>query len=835
MSRLTVERISINGFGPARNATVDLTDADGKVIAVTGPNGSGKSTLLETGIVGAMYRKTSRGGLAKSAEVKGSTIETLFRNSVPIITRHSVDATLASPRQEAVLVVGDESPTSGKVKDFSRAAETIFPSEKLLLASSFSMQGGVGNFGELSKDERREALAELLGLSRYQQYHEYAREKRKAIEQEVIRLEARLSDLRAGDIGTIGTHLGDAERQRKVETEKLADIRIELEAAREKQARAKADLEAVEERIQTWQERFARVERLRREHQEAAQALNRSRVAKRQVADLALRLTEVERITGELKELAPEIAKATTERERVLEEGKGKGQLIKRMEQDIARYSEVLGRADEIRAAEERVGDLSGTLSDAEEEAREADRECEANRARVESHRKAQAEVDRLEEKVRDAERGCSHLDQVPFGDRCLESECPFIAEAMGVDMGSLQRDLAAARGRLDPSAEADLSSSLARLKAARDRAHAVSRDLEAARASASDLPLLREAESRSEDLRGQLRKLQDERQGLREDYRFHSDRATKLEERKTGLTKELAQHAPEGEQRLRDAKATAESDAARLDEYEQKAAQLAEQLSEAETSVGEKPDRVDYMARVSDAADKVHAFTGLEREYQERVANLDRAIATYEAELKQAQEAEEKGRDLRRKLEREHQLVARWKLVEKAYGKDGLQALLIDAAGPRITELCNDILDVVLARFRVKLTTTKVSSDGKKILEDLDLRVFDGLRGAERSITDLSGGEGVIVTLALRLAIVLAGGAGSATDFLVLDEMDGALDEQNAQAFVPMLRRAMELGMLRFILFVSHRRECMEAADAVIRLQPQVDGTSTVTMGVAS
>lgn len=62
----------------------------------------------------------------------------------------------------------------------------------------------------------------------------------------------------------------------------------------------------------------------------------------------------------------------------------------------------------------------------------------------------------------------------------------------------------------------------------------------------------------------------------------------------------------------------------------------------------------------------------------------------------------------------------------------------------------------------------------------------------------------------------------------LWLDEAAGALDPDNAMAYVSMLRRAHELGAFRQVIFVSHSQEVWEAADARLFV---ADGRVTTTL----
>jgi exonuclease SbcC len=160
------------------------------------------------------------------------------------------------------------------------------------------------------------------------------------------------------------------------------------------------------------------------------------------------------------------------------------------------------------------------------------------------------------------------------------------------------------------------------------------------------------------------------------------------------------------------------------------------------------------------------------------------------------------------------------WKHLQKAFGRDGVQALEIDAAGPEVSELINELLHSCYGpRFTVALETTAQKKDGKGSKEVFDLRVIDAESGTDGSASDLSGGERVIVAEALSLAIATYNAQRSAIPIhdLFRDEVAGALDYENAPRYVAMLRRALELGGFHRVYFVAHQRELFDLADARI------------------
>ena len=167
--------------------------------------------------------------------------------------------------------------------------------------------------------------------------------------------------------------------------------------------------------------------------------------------------------------------------------------------------------------------------------------------------------------------------------------------------------------------------------------------------------------------------------------------------------------------------------------------------------------------------------------------------------------------------------------LLRDALGPNGIQAFEIDAAGPRVSELANDLLRSCYGdRFAVSVTTLKEKKGGG-LKEDFAIQVVDSERGPDRDISGLSGGEQVIVDEALRTALSLFAAERNAlpVETLWRDETVGGLDGENASRYVQMLHRARKIGGFHRIVYVTHDEKAIEGADGVIRVSAQGEITT--------
>jgi len=162
---------------------------------------------------------------------------------------------------------------------------------------------------------------------------------------------------------------------------------------------------------------------------------------------------------------------------------------------------------------------------------------------------------------------------------------------------------------------------------------------------------------------------------------------------------------------------------------------------------------------------------------------------------------------------------IAKFKLLEKGLGNDGLIALSIDDAGPEISSLCNELLQSDFDnRFTVRLDTQRETLAGDT-RETFAIKVFDSRGGEPTSLDDMSGGEQVWVNECLTRAIALYVSQSNGTQYhtLFTDEADGALDPERKRQFMQMKRAVLVRGGYGREYFISQTPELWEFADHVI------------------
>jgi exonuclease SbcC len=177
-------------------------------------------------------------------------------------------------------------------------------------------------------------------------------------------------------------------------------------------------------------------------------------------------------------------------------------------------------------------------------------------------------------------------------------------------------------------------------------------------------------------------------------------------------------------------------------------------------------------------------------------------------------------------------QSIADLKTLERAFGKDGIPALLIEQALPEIQETANDLLSRLSngrMSFRFETQREYKSNKREDLRETLDMVISDSL--GERDYEMFSGGEAFRVNFAIRLALskVLARRAGARLQTLVIDEGFGSQDAEGRQRLV----EAINLVQDDFakILVITHLEELKDAFPTRIEVEKTSRGSQVRVM----
>jgi exonuclease SbcC len=785
---MRLETLKIHNVGTFRDFAVDLTALPGPLVAVVGPNGAGKSTLLELGLPGALYRETpTRGSLVDLATARDACVEARVVNGAPWTIRHLVDAVSGKSEAAVFDAAGAAVLPDTKVRSFDAWAAKHLPSPEVLYACMFAPQGAAGFLGA-KPAERKAVLLRILGVERYEALAKAASERARAEKATLEQLVARLADekARGGDVAASEAELDRATAAATKASTELVEARSALEAvtialqgrgeeerlAREREARR----EAIRQKIAPAKVSIADLD----------ERVRNNRAVLAQATEIRAAVADAERLRGELQAAKTAASVAESEAKQFASQVRDAARAREKLEARIQRAKEALAARAEVDKAVASLADL---------EAKQRD---------------AVGAVGVAEDVLEDLQgKRAAGADERIAG---LRDGLSTIAQGSTDEAGETARTTLATDDQAVKEA-VELPTALDQAKravaVARQRRQIAEEALDTARAVASRASAIATAETDLAEAQAELAKV--DVKALDAKARERDADRVEAEQKAARLRAELepvaklalrAEPLAGAEGRLAELEPTLQARRAELDALERELAGL---------------PPLGAPAPLSDRAER-ERVTACERAEREAITAASRAAEQLERAKTSSARLAELERD-RAGVEAE---LADWMRLAADLGRDGLQALEIDAAGPELTELTNDLLHTCHGpRWTVRVETQRLSADGKRTLEGCDVVVLDTVGGREAEGSTFSGGERVIIgeALSLALSMLACRRAGLERPTLVRDESGAALDPENARVYVAMLRRAAQLVGADKVLLVSHLPEVQELCDARINL----------------
>jgi DNA repair protein SbcC/Rad50 len=787
--------------------TLDLAKLPG-LVAIQGLNGAGKSSLALEGPLAGLFGPgaptrafaSREGPLARYATSREAFIDDVwqlaqgtFRVRVNVDgQQRTTDAVLLH-----VLDSGHEVPLSdGKTSTFRQAVAERFPSQRSLLASAFSGQSRRGSFGELGQKERMELFVELADLAHLEAKAQTAKRCQQSAESVAARLRAALDVLRRASPAQV-LELQGRLAQLDVDAQHIAESRAtfasSLADAEAERARWQADAlahVAATERVVGLQQALARADA-----DLAALDLDAPvrMCTQSHVQSDARFAAVVTSIDARRKSLTTAYNKATADREA-----------------RIKNNQQLLVDADAIEAAVQTTKRITDNIVELRGRESTARTSCDSARAKL-----AQCDADYAvsltsARELQDVRRRAWLLDTVKFGDACsVAPVCPLVTDA--VEARERIASLEAIAG-----GEPELRESIAFWTNERDEYLRTIKQIETDISKSNDLiTSLQSDVNRQPYLKAAADRIKE----------YQGDQAAALAALSTAMV------ALDVE--LSDAQTTRSNEHATADgimrEQQNDLAQRRVLLNgEAETLRRRVEDATAEASRLSGAQVALQLSAQRCQRAQEGIAGADADAATLRAQrahlsddITALQQQLAQASDVTERLRVVENEQLAWQTLATALGRDGLQRLEIDAAGPVVSDLANQLLEVGWGpRFGVAIVTQVATADKKDVKEKFTIEVLDNLHGGEvRDLGDLSGGERVVVEEAIRAALACYVNMRSRQPCRTLwrDEADGGLHADSGPQYIAMLRKLRELSGAEQLVFITHKPELAELADAVV------------------
>jgi exonuclease SbcC len=276
-----------------------------------------------------------------------------------------------------------------------------------------------------------------------------------------------------------------------------------------------------------------------------------------------------------------------------------------------------------------------------------------------------------------------------------------------------------------------------------------------------------------------------------------------------------------ESEIRLNEIESSLTRAVSRRDKAVEEKQRLAQRIIGLERESSDLPAYEDRLERLDgeyrEMAERRNQLQGQKSVTEHRFAETERALI----ELKQLE-------SVRQGL---IQQINSYSDLALAFGKGGIQALLIEAAIPRLEDEANRFLRLMtdgkmwlqFQTQRERRSSTRREESGS--IETLDLLIGDEL--GTRNYEMFSGGESFRVDFALRIALskLLAWRAGAPLLSLFIDEGFGTQDEQGRDRILDVIR-SIEPDFQR-ILVVTHLEQIKDAFPVRIEVTRTEEGST--------
>ncbi|MBN1562622.1 MAG: SMC family ATPase [Anaerolineae bacterium] len=820
---------------------------------LTGPNGAGKSSLLDA-ITWALWGKArvrSDDDLIYQGQ-QDMVVQLDFlqgEDKYRVVRRRQRGKTARSGRSQLDFHVWDNEGNTWQLISAPSVRETDHRITELLrldyntfVHSAFLQQGRADAFTIQTPGQRKAILSDILGLDQWQVYENRTKERLRQIDHnlevialqldEIEREEAKEPSLKR-DLDDAQAALADATQLREE-----AEARYnEVAGAQDQMNAATAHLAQAEHRIKQRQrdldeteaelERYAKqLERLSAlvDDQDSIQAgyaqLQAAREADQQLGEklqvmsaIKDRLAETDkRIQAERNDLEQQ---ATTHRTR-MQDAERRASELDDLHADL---DDVRAEVIRLEAEEKRRDELRTTINALNEE-----------NAELKAHNETlYAEMKRLETRINQlsqAEATCPLCGQPLEGDHKETLLAEITAE--GTDRGDAYRANVARRDAITEAIKthqaeiAAVESELKRLQPLRDRVAQLQSRVEDAQTAAATLQTelselqvietMLEAGEYAQELRVQRDTIQGEIDALGYDSEAHTAARETLsvyaayDSRQRDLEAALKQ-LPEVEQSLEHAEARRERWLKVLEDEEQ-------ERDTAQTEIDALQEQVEEAKRREDEL--------RQRRTEERRANEQ--VIRAEQALKALEQARQRKVELAQRRDTLSVDKGIFEDLRAAFGRNGIPAMIIEAAIPELEEEANHLLNKMTeGRMHVRLDTQREKRTGG-VAETLDILISDEL--GTRAYESYSGGEAFRVNFAIRVALsqMLARRAGAQLRTLFVDEGFGTQDEAGRQRLVEAINSVQE--QFDLLLVITHIDELRDAFPVQIEITKTPDGS---------
>ncbi|NJL87610.1 MAG: hypothetical protein HC886_19130 [Leptolyngbyaceae cyanobacterium SM1_1_3] len=226
------------------------------------------------------------------------------------------------------------------------------------------------------------------------------------------------------------------------------------------------------------------------------------------------------------------------------------------------------------------------------------------------------------------------------------------------------------------------------------------------------------------------------------------------------------------------------------LPQIHQQLAQLSQLCRDRQSELKASAHQLSQLeAQLQQIPDAEAELVALEQQLQVEQTERDQRLAhlgRQQQQLEQFDSLQQQRDRQQQALEQARRQARVYSELTYAFGRNGIQALMIENLLPQLEAETNQILGRLSAhQLHVQFVTQRTGRSRNKLIDTLDILIADA-RGT-RPYETYSGGEAFRVNFAIRLAIarLLAQRSGMALQMLIVDEGFGTQDQEGCERLI--------------------------------------------------
>jgi exonuclease SbcC len=800
-------KLALRNFMPYRDDVPPLNFTGVHTASICGDNGSGKSSLIDA-MTWALWGRTRAksdddlihtGQTETQVEFEFAVGPQVYR----VIRQHAKPKSRRASGQSSLDLFiasnGTFKPISGDriTETQKKIIDILHMDYDTFINSAYLRQGHADQFTVAKPAERKGVLTSILGLSLYDKLEEQAKELARQRESEKTQLESAIKDIDAelARKPTYEAELEQAQRQLGEVEKVMAGHESQLNELR----RRRELLNSQQQQLTQLEEHMADTDRDLKRWEEQSQQHH-------------LRIKEYEELIAQRIKIEEGYAQLVAAR-KLNDELNQKLRLLTilnerryQMEKAIDRASQALNQEhaltvntmSDLESKYQKLPQLKSDLQQAQFQLSQLTETEETLQKKRQHSQALVGQVHEIESSQGRLQREIAEIDE-KLNLLMTESgaKCPLCEQELGVDGLNLIKSKYAAEKETKSStlksSQNELTQKKSESASLQNETSQMEAKLNQARASAqSKASLLNQEMSEAEKAGKELNEARSKLAGIeerlaRKDFaQSEQDTLRQVESELTRLDydaqrhEQLRHHLTELEPYETPKRRLEEAD--RLVNQEREAAARAEQAAR-ELGLGLESDnkkKDELTQALSALPEVVGALAQAEAAYQAlrtREKEAQVILANVTAKLKQCQEQEAERKNKETLLTQAIKDAGIYKELAEAFGKRGIQALLIEQALPEIETEANRLLARMTDnRMHVKIESQRPTKKGE-VVETLDINISDEL--GTRPYEMFSGGEAFRINFAIRIALskLLAHRAGAPLPTLIIDEGFGTQD----------------------------------------------------------